>query len=165
MLADWMDLPTVTTFEHPVVENGELPNRLEELFPTSGQRFTKRTYDCTLEMTINQAVKRLPVSQIAVVGAETDVCVMQSVLGLLRMEYQVFLLEDCLFTTEPNPSPALKRMYNSGVVPCTLRSFTYELLQSVDHTPWSETWIDRDRDYAKQLPERFDKNIFWVDGH
>ena len=32
-------------------------------------------------------------------GAEIDVYVMQSVLGLLDMGYEVFLLEDCIFTS------------------------------------------------------------------
>ncbi len=128
MLTEWIDLPTIVTFEHPIEENGEFPDRLEHFFPANGQRFTKRTCDCTLEATINQAIKQLPVQQFAVVGAETDVCVMQSVLGLLRMEDQVFLLRDCLFTTDPDPSPALVRMYNSGVAHSTLRSLAYALL-------------------------------------
>ena len=108
MLADWMELPLIATFEDPVSENGELPDRLEAVFPAAGQRFTKKTFNCTLEWTIQEAIKRLPVKQFAVAGAETDVCIMQSVLGLLRMGYQVFLLEDCLFTTEAHPGPALR---------------------------------------------------------
>ena len=47
--------------------------------------------------------------QIAVAGAETDVCILQSTLGLLEAGYEVFLLEDCLSTTEASPGPALRR--------------------------------------------------------
>lgn len=155
MLADWMELPILATFEHPVAENGQLPEQLERVFPAGGQRFTKRTYNCCLEPTIREAIKRLPVKQFAVAGAETDVCILQSVLGLLRMGYQVFLLEDCLFTSESHPGAALRRMAQAGAIPCTLKSLAYELSESVDHTPWLPTWIERDRDYAKPFPKDF----------
>ena len=156
MLADWMELPLIATFEDPVSENGELPDRLEAVFPAEGQRFTKKTFNCTLEWTISQAIKRLSVQQFAVAGAETDVCIMQSVLGLLRMGYQVFLLEDCLFTTEPHPGPALRRMYQAGAIPSTLKSLAYELVISTDRIPWyPEGWIERDRTYAKPFPKEF----------
>jgi hypothetical protein len=154
-LADWMELPTIATFEHPVDRNGMLPERLEGLFPAHGERFTKRTYNCCLEPTILEAIKALPGRQIAVAGAETDVCIMQSVLGLLKMGYQVFLIEDCLYTTEPQPRPALDRMIRSGAIPSTFKSFAYELAVSVDHTPWLDTWIERDRPYAKPWPKDF----------
>lgn len=155
ILADWMGLPSIATFEHPVEENGQLPERLDEVFPARGQRFSKRTYNCCLEPTIREAIERLPVQQFAVAGAETDVCILQSVLGLLRMGRSVFLLEDCLFTSEPHPGPALRRMYQAGAIPCTFKSFAYELAESVDHTPWLETWLERDREYAKPFPEAF----------
>jgi nicotinamidase-related amidase len=156
MLAGWLDLPVVATFEDPVAENGELPERLEAVFPASGQRFTKRSYNLTREWTISQALRRLPVRQFAVAGAETDVCVMQSVLGLLCMGYQVFLLEDCLFSTEPNPGPALRRMEQAGAIPTTLKSLAYELVVSTERTPWyPEGWIDVERSYAKPFPEQF----------
>jgi hypothetical protein len=161
MLAGWLDLPLITSFEHPVAENGELPERLERVFPAHGERFTKRTYNCCLEPTIREAIKGLPVQQFAVAGCETDVCILQSVLGLLRMGYEVLLLEDCLFSSEPQPGPALQRMLQAGAIPCTLKSLAYELTESVDHTPWLATWIERDRDYARPFPEGFTPPEDW----
>ena len=164
MLADWAELPVVATFEDPVAEHGELPERLEAVFPAAGQRFTKKTYDLTREWTIRQALKRLPVQQIAVAGAETDVCVLQSVLGLLRMGYQVFLLEDGLFTSEAHPGPALQRMYGAGAIPTTVKSLAYELVASTERTPWyPEGWIDLAQDYVKPFPERFIVPEAWPD--
>jgi nicotinamidase-related amidase len=156
-LADWLDLPLIATFEHPVERNGMFPERLEKVYPERGLRFTKRTYNCCLEPTILAAIKALPGNQIAVAGAETDVCIMQSVLGLLNHGCQVFLLEDCLYTTEPQPRPALDRMYRAGAIPSTFKSFAYELAVSVDHSPWLDTWIERERSYAKPFPEDFEE--------
>jgi nicotinamidase-related amidase len=156
MLADWMRIPVIATFEHPVANNGELPERLEKVFPADGQRYMKKTYNCTLETTINQAITRLPVTQFAVAGAETDVCILQSVLGLLGMGYQVFILEDGLFTSEPQPGPALRRMVQAGAIPCTVKTLAYELVVSTERTPWyPEGWVDRKGSSAKPFPEKF----------
>jgi hypothetical protein len=156
MLADWMELPVIASFEEPVVKNGELPERLERVFPKNGQKFAKKTYNCTAESTIRKAIERLGVSQFGVAGAETDVCVLQSVLGLLQMGYTVFLLEDCLFSSELHPGAALRRIYQSGAVPCTVKTLAYELAASTEHTPWyPEGWIEKDRADAKLFPEKF----------
>ena len=156
MLADWMEIPVITTFEEPVANNGELPERLEKVFPADGQRFTKRTYNCTLETEIRLAVKQLHVSQFAVAGAETDVCILQSVVGLMGMGYQVYILEDSLFTSEPHPGPALRRMVQAGAIPCTVKTLAYELVLSTDNTPWyPDDWVDRERSSVKPFPEAF----------
>jgi nicotinamidase-related amidase len=155
MLADWLELPVIATFEHPVDQNGELPDRLEKVFPARGGRFTKRTYNCCLEPPIWEAIQALSVRQLALAGAETDVCILQSTLALLRAGYQVFLLEDCLFTSEPQPGPALRRMVAAGAVPATFKSFAYELTRSVEHTPWLDTWIGRGAEGAKTFPADF----------
>jgi nicotinamidase-related amidase len=155
MLANWFGLPTIATFEHPTHVNGELPERLRKVFPNHGQCFTKRSYDCTGEAAIRQAIENLPVKQLAVAGAETDVCILQSVLGLMRMGRQVLLLEDCLFSTEANPGPALHRMHRAGAIPCTFKSLAYEMARGVHETPWLSTWSQKDQIGAKRFPAGF----------
>jgi nicotinamidase-related amidase len=156
MLSDWMDLPLIATFEIPLSENGELPVRLDAVFPDQGQRFEKNYFCCTLEGNILAAIEQFPGKQIVVAGAETDVCILQSVLGLLQLGYQVYLLEDCLFTSEPHPGSALRRLYQAGAIPCTLKSMAYELVRSVDEIPWyPELWNLKDRSDTKPFPDNF----------
>ena len=93
---------SIATFEQPVETKGWLPDRLEPWFPPNAQKLTKQTFDCTSEPEIRDAIAALGVTQFAVAGGETDVCVLQSVLGVLGMGYEVFLLEDALFSEEPN---------------------------------------------------------------
>ena len=57
ILADWMDLPLVATFEIPLSDNGELPERLETVFPVNGQRFEKNYFGCMTETDIADAIK------------------------------------------------------------------------------------------------------------
>ncbi len=132
-----------------------MPDRLEKVFPDQGFKFIKRTYNSCLEPTIREAIRKSGVEQFAVAGAETDVCIMQSVLGLLEMGYQVFLLEDCLFTSESSPGPAIRRMYQAGAIPATFKSLAYELAVSVDQTPWLKNWIGKGRNDVKPFPDSF----------
>jgi nicotinamidase-related amidase len=130
-LATVYELPCVATFEQPVAKKGWLPERLEIFFPAHGERYTKNTFDCCAEPAIREALARLGRRQLAVAGGETDVCVLQSVLGLIDEGYQVFLLEDCLFSSEPHVRPAIRRMEQAGAVPSTVKTLGYELQRSV----------------------------------
>ncbi len=162
MISDWMDLPLVTTFEKPTEENGEFPDRLEAAFPAGRPRHVKNYFGCMTHPEIAADVAAMNRLQIAVAGAETDVCVLQSVLGLLDAGYQVFLLEDCVSTTEASPGPALRRMYAAGAVPCTLKTMVYELVECVDHTAWySEGWVLKDDPATKPFPTAFTNPESW----
>jgi len=148
MLADWLKLPLIATFEHPVETKGWLPERLEKVFPAHGQRFVKKTFNCCSETSIVEAIKGVGIRQMAVAGCETDVCILQSTLGLMNMGLQIFLLEDCVFTSEHHARPALDRMYGAGVIPSTLKSFFYELMRTVEEALPAE-WESRSESLRK----------------
>lgn len=141
LLSEYFRLPCLATFEHPVDFKGWLPERLERVFPADGQRFVKHTYNCCSEPEIIEAIHGLGVEQLIVAGAETDVCVLQSALGMLANGFQVFLLEDCVFSSEANPGPAIRRMYQAGIYPLTYKMLHYELKLTVDvpqpHREWN----------------------------
>jgi nicotinamidase-related amidase len=131
-IATVYDLPTICTFEQPVERKGWLPERLEPFVPARAPRLTKRTFDCCAEPEVMDAIRSLGRRQFAVAGAETDVCVLQSVLGLLNAGLEVFVLEDAIFSSEPNTGPAVRRMERAGAVPSTVKTLNYELRRSVD---------------------------------
>ena len=130
-LASAYRLPTIATFEQPVERKGWLPDRLTPWFPAAAQKLTKQTFDCAGEPEIRDAIASLGVTQFAVAGGEADVCVLQSVLGVLNLGFDVFLLEDALFSEEPNTGPALRRMEQAGAIPSTVKTLEYELRRSV----------------------------------
>ncbi len=143
MLAEMLDLPLLATFERPTESKGWLPPRLEAVFPSCGQRYEKSTFDCMAEPSIRGAVERLGRRHLAVAGAETDVCVLQSVLSALRLGYRVSLLEDCLFSSEANVRSALRRMTAAGAVPSTFKTLAYELIGTVDRGAWPAAWEEK----------------------
>jgi nicotinamidase-related amidase len=130
-LSSVYDIPLLATFEQPIEKKGWLPERLELFFPGHGERHTKQTFNCCGEPSIVAAIEALGRSQIAVAGGETDVCVLQSVLGLIDLGKQVFLLEDVLFSSEPSVGPAIRRMEEAGAIPSTVKTLNYELRRSV----------------------------------
>jgi nicotinamidase-related amidase len=143
--------PIVATFEVPTGRNGELPERLEAVWPAHGVRHEKRTFDCCREPEIAATLAGLGVDQVVVAGAETDVCVLQSCLGLLEMGFEVFLLEDCVFSNEANVGPALRRLEAAGVVPTTFKTFYFELEVSVDPSALPPEWRERWRAHRERF--------------
>ncbi|MGA2240176.1 MAG: hypothetical protein ABSG74_13295 [Candidatus Bathyarchaeia archaeon] len=63
MLVDWLGLPLIATFEHPVETKGWLPERLERVFPSHGKRFVKRTYDCCSDPAVREAINEMHLPQ------------------------------------------------------------------------------------------------------
>jgi nicotinamidase-related amidase len=150
-LATVYDLPFLATFEQPIETKGWLPERLEPFFPAHGQRHTKQTFNCCGEPSIVNAINGLGRQQIAVAGGETDVCVLQSVLGLIEAGKQVFLLEDALFSSEPHVGPAIRRMESAGAIPSTVKILNYELRRTVAE-PRAE-WVLPELAPGLTLPE------------
>ena len=56
-----------------------------------------------------------------VAGCETDVCVLQSCLGLLDLGYEVFAVEELLFSSAGDVAAAKARLRAEGVVFLTLQ--------------------------------------------
>jgi len=159
LLAHSVAMPVIATFEHPVERNGWLPERLERVFPPEAGRFVKQTFNLCYEPAIRAAVEAFGRDQMIVAGSETDVCVLQSTLGLLDMGKQVFLVEDCLFTAEPNDSPALRRLEQAGAIPTTYKTLYYEFKRSVAvpgyHHEWNRKFGNGEQPYVDpyELPD------------
>jgi nicotinamidase-related amidase len=136
IVAEWFALPVLATFERPLDRKRELPERLQRLFPEGGRTLTKHTYDLCAEPEIDAMLHALGRTQFAIAGGETDVCVLQSVLGLRRRGWDVFLLEDCLFSTEPNVTAAMRRMERAGAIVSTYKTLFYELCHTDDAERW-----------------------------
>jgi nicotinamidase-related amidase len=158
VMARCLELPTLATFEEPD-RNGWLSEACERAWPVHGLRYVKRTFDLCREAEIAAALVEIQREQLLVAGTETDVCVLQSVLSLIERGHRVFLLEDCVASSEPHTRPALDRMYAAGAVPCTLKTAYYELMRAVtvtrDPKMGGHGWelLMREFDEPESLPE------------
>ena len=65
-------------------------------------------------------------------GCETDVCVLQSCLGLLNLGYEVYVVDELLFSSSDDVHSAIARMKAEGVVFLTYKTLFYELVECVE---------------------------------
>lgn len=140
--AQLLELPVIATVERPVADKGGLPAPLREAMPDNAATFEKSTFDAMSETTIRAAVGSTGRRHIAVAGAETDVCVLLTVLALRAEGYDVFLLRDCVCSSTQDVDPALERMGGAGAIPTTLKTFCYELTGAVQDA-WPQAWRER----------------------
>ncbi|ANC02897.1 isochorismatase [Pseudomonas putida] len=125
-----LELPTVISEQYPK----GLGATLAELkaAATGAEIVEKLHFSCV-------AAECLPASllareQVIVCGMETHVCVLQTVLGLLGLGKQVFVVEDvCDSRTPANKAAGLARMRDAGAQIVTREMVLFELLGSASH--------------------------------
>src|SRR6266436_1871136 len=94
--------------------------------------FEKDFFDLTKEKKIADYIARLKQKQVIVAGCETDVCVLQSCLGLLGLGYDVYVVEELVFSSSRNVDAAIARMKAAGAVFLTYKSLYYEMVEAME---------------------------------
>lgn len=108
-------LPFLLTFERSMEGKFALAEGLKDSLPAQTQSFVKTTFDATSLSTFLAAAENSGQVHFILAGSETDVCVLQTALGLRAEGYAVTLLEDAIFSSDPNTGPALRRLREAGV--------------------------------------------------
>lgn len=116
-------LPLFITYEDSKSGSHAMPSSLQALVPEQSKEFIKTTFAATGLPAFAQAIASSGTTHLALVGAETDVCVLQTALGLRQMGIAVILLSDAVFSSEPNTAPALKRLSQAGAKVASLTAF------------------------------------------
>lgn len=143
--------PTMLTFEISDEGSSRLIDRIAAELPADTPRYNKHFFDITKDSYINAALAQWQaqgITEVVVVGAETDVCVYQSVLGLTDMGFNVHLVQDAVFSTERNTAPTLDRWAEYGVnlIDSTLAGKIFASEKFVDESEAVTTVrLDRDR--------------------
>ncbi|NIE77404.1 hydrolase [Pantoea sp. Ap-967] len=135
--ACWL-LAASTELELPVVISEQYPKGLGHTLPellaaAPGAQVVEKThFSCV-------AAQCLPASlmgreQVIVCGMETHVCVLQTVLGLLALGKQVFVVEDaCDSRTAASKAAGIARMRDAGAQVVTREMVLFELMGSASH--------------------------------
>ena len=124
-------IPIIVTLERPVDQKGSLPQDINKCLSDLSGTFEKDFFDLCKEKQIKSYLGRLKKKQVIVAGCETDVCVLQSCLGLLSLGYEVYVVEELLFSSSRNVVSAIARMKAGGATFLTYKSLYYELIESV----------------------------------
>ncbi len=130
-LLDAFGIPIVATLERPLDVKGTLPREVAKHLGERAKTFEKDFFDLTKEGKIKAHLARLKRPQAIVAGCETDVCMLQSCLGLVALGYEVYVMEELIFSSARNVEAALARMRDAGCVFMTYKMLYYELIESV----------------------------------
>jgi nicotinamidase-related amidase len=152
-LLDYFRVPIVATLERPVEFKGALPNPLKAQL-VAAKLFEKDFFDLTKEKKICDHLARLKKKQIVVAGCETDVCVLQSCLGLIDLGYEVFVVEDLVFSSAHDVAAALARMQTEGAVLLSYKTLYYELIQAVGGSRHADAMVATFGPFPDDLPDQ-----------
>ena len=142
------------TLERPLDQKGSLPKEINKDLGDLTELFEKDFFDLTKEDNIRDHLARLNKKQVIVAGCETDVCVLQSCLGLIDLGFEVFVVEDLIFSSARDVTAALARMNSAGAVFLTYKTLYYELIQSVGGSPHAEAMVAAFGPFPDDLPDQ-----------
>ena len=144
-----LKIPVVVTLERPVNEKGSLPQEVKESLGSVAETFEKNFFDLTREKQISDHLAQLHKKQVIIAGCETDVCVLESCLGFLSLGYEVFVVENLLFSSSRNVDSAIGRMKAEGATFLTYKSLFYALTAAVE----TQKAVETSGSVSKDLPE------------
>ena len=130
-LARDLDVPVVVTEEEPE-RNGATDPRIVDALPPGAPVFTKPTFGLAGTSAILEAVLATERRTAVLVGAETDVCVYQSAVGLLDAGLRVIAVEDAIFSPGEMHARGLERLRDAGVSLTHCKALAYEWVRTVD---------------------------------
>ncbi len=152
-LLGYFRVPIVVTLERPVDQKGSLPKEIEKHLSDLTETFEKDFFDLAREKKIRDYLGRLKKKQVIVAGCETDVCVLQSCLGLLGLGYEVYVVEELLFSSSRNVDSAIARMKAEGAIFLTYKSLYYELIEAVEGGRRTEKILETFGPFPDDLPD------------
>jgi nicotinamidase-related amidase len=152
-LLGYFRIPLVVTLERPIDQKGALPKEIDKYLRGAAKIFEKDFFDLTKEKEIADHIARLDKKQVIVAGCETDVCILQSCLGLLGLGYDVYVAEELVFSSSRNVDAAIARMKAEGAVFLTYKSLYYELIEAVEGGRHRENVVATFGPFPDDLPD------------
>tara|TARA_R100000935_G_scaffold25264_1_gene44997 strand:+ start:3040 stop:3567 length:528 start_codon:yes stop_codon:yes gene_type:complete len=119
----------------PVIGTEQSPDKLGENVPSIKRLCTetlaKSRFDASKTLTATALAER---RQVVLCGCEAHVCVLQTALGLQRLGFEVFVVEDAVGARRrADKAAALARMSQAGVTLVTLEMVAFEWLGDAGH--------------------------------
>ena len=106
---------------------------------TSFITLEKTTFSVVKTEEIIQKIKESNKKKVLIFGIETHICVLQSVIDLLKEGYDVFVISDCCQSrTKQNHKTALQLMKQYGAKIITLEIALFNFLKSSKHPNFKE---------------------------
>ena len=151
-VAKAMKVPIVAMAEN-TSHLGPLNEKINRALPEGTVVHSKDSFGLAGQPEILADVEATGRGTAILIGVETDVCVAQSALGLLKSGYQVAVAKDAVATTSGGEDIGLERMKGAGAVISSVKAIYYEWLRSVSH---SVVLSAKNPGIKKQVPSRIE---------
>jgi nicotinamidase-related amidase len=133
-----LELPVIVTEQYPK----GLGRTIEEILfslPAEFEFIEKNTFSSCGAEAFTDKLNELGAKQILLCGIEAHICVNQTAHDLLKQNYEVHLLEDCVSSRfSHDKKAAVEKMKQSGAVPATVEMSLFELLRDSKHEQFKE---------------------------
>src|SRR4051812_13824504 len=126
-----LDIPIVVT-EEDAVKNGTTDPAIADRMPRTAPVFAKATFGLAGVPEILAAVESTGRRTAVLVGAETDVCVAQSAVGLLDRGFRVAVVSDATFSPAELHEAGLRRMHDAGAEIHHAKGVYYEWVRTLE---------------------------------
>jgi nicotinamidase-related amidase len=123
-------VPAIVTEEDPET-NGPTDRLIMERLPAGTRAFPKRVFGLASEPAIMAAVKASGRRTAILVGAETDVCVAQSAVGLLDRGFRVVVVADATFSPDTMHDHGLAHLRDIGAEVRHAKGVYYDWMRTV----------------------------------
>ncbi|SHJ23388.1 hydrolase [Parasporobacterium paucivorans] len=131
-----LKLPTIITQQYPK-GLGFTQKEVTDLLPDS-KIFDKMSFSCMTPEVAGE-LKEMGRKNIIICGIESHVCVLQTVMDLVKNGYQPVLVADCVSSRKKSDLKfALRRAQAEGAIITTYESVLFELIDSAKHPEFKE---------------------------
>jgi nicotinamidase-related amidase len=130
-VASLLHVPTVVTAED-IPSLGSIHPQVADALSPGTPVYDKLSFGLTDDPAILAAIQHTGRKTAILVGLETDVCVVQSAIGLLQAGYRVAALADVTGSPGTGHAFGLDRLRGAGVLVLGLKGLYYEWLRTVE---------------------------------
>jgi nicotinamidase-related amidase len=136
--AQHLQIPVLFTEQYPQ-GLGRTDRSLTAVLNGSTGPLAKTTCSCWRDEAFRNALQRTEREHVILAGLETHVCIQQTALDLMRVDYVPFVAIDAVGSRfAPDMDAALARMRRAGVELSTTESIIFELVERCDHPRFKE---------------------------
>ncbi len=126
--AEILNIPIVVTEQYPKGLGPTIP-KIKDLI-TPWQPIEKICFSCFENSDFSRKLKELKRDNIILCGIESHVCITQTALNGLKLNYSVFFVKDAISSrTENNRETGFERMAQAGAIPVSTEMAMFELLR------------------------------------
>ncbi len=133
-----LDIPIIYTEQYPK-GIGRTDARVKGWLPSGLEPIEKTTCSCWRDEAFRNALQETRREHVILAGLESHVCVQQTALDLLRVDYATFLPIDAVgsrFAIDMNT--AVERMRRAGVEVSTTEALIFDLIERCDHPKFKD---------------------------